>query len=309
MAENSKIEWTDHTFNPWIGCTKVSPACKNCYAERDFDHRYGKAKWGPNGTRVITSDANWKKPLAWDRAANADGLRRKVFCASLADVFEDWQGPILAAGSQPVILGKDGRASTGDRMTMQDVRNRLFELIDATPNLDWLLLTKRPENVAKMWPAYFPGGYIAEAGAMNQEGRRENVWLGTSIENQRWANNRLPYLHQAKRNGLVRTTFVSAEPLVGPVTLYGRLNGKTYSHLGGPGIDWVITGGESGPDARPCDPDWFRSLRDQCDACDVPFFFKQWGEFDEHQVRVGKKNAGRLLDGRTHDGFPLVQFS
>jgi protein gp37 len=134
---------------------------------------------------------------------------------------------------------------------------------------------------------------------------RNNVWLGTSIENQEWADKRLPYLHEAKRIGLVQTTFVSAEPLVGPVMLEGRLHGITYHHLGGAGIDWVITGGESGPDARPCDPDWFRSLRDQCADVNVPFLFKQWGEFDEHQVRVGKKNAGRLLDGRTHDGFPV----
>lgn len=301
MAENSKIEWTDNTFNPWIGCTKVSPACKNCYAERDFDYRYGKAKWGPNGTRVITSDANWKKPLAWNRQAAADGVRTRVFCASLADVFEDWQGPILS--SDGTILGKDYRASAGKhRLTMNDVRQRLFDLIDATPNLDWLLLTKRTKNIAPMWPAYFPGGYMAEAGAMNQEGQRENAWLGTSIENQEWADKRIPEL--LKCRSLSPVLFLSCEPLVGPVDLGGFFSdtpGDTFD----PGIDWVITGGESGPDARPCDPDWFRYLQDQCATAGVPFHFKQWGEFDEHQVRVGKKNAGRLLDGRTHDGFPV----
>jgi len=308
LAENSTIEWTDHTFNPWIGCTKVSPACKNCYAERDFDHRFGKAKWGPNGTRVITSDANWKAPLVWDRAAKADGVRRKVFCASLADVYEDWQGPILSSGG--TIMGKDYRASVGNRLTMQDVRRRLFDLIDVTPNLDYLLLTKRPENILSMWDD-MPRGFPHK--------RRDNVWLGTSVENQEWAEKRIPELLRCRE--LSPVLFLSCEPLVGPLDLtritagfnvsLDALRGEVASNLSGylvddnhPAIDWVITGGESGLKARPCDPEWFRSLRDQCDAAGVPFHFKQWGEFDEKLVFVGKKNAGRLLDGRTHDGVP-----
>lgn len=306
MAENSKIEWTDHTFNPWMGCTKVSPACKNCYAERDFDHRYGKVQWGPSGTRVLTTDANWKKPLKWDREAKEAGQRKRVFCASLADVFEDWQGAILGSSGARKAVWPDGSIVLGDCsesygpphipggvrshwMTMNDVRYRLFKLIDATPNLDWLLLTKRPENALQMW--------VGEI--------RKNVWLGTSVENQEWADRRLPHLHQAKRSGLVATTFISAEPLVGSIMLQGDLGGKTYNHLGHGGIDWVITGGESGPDARPADPAWFQSLRDQCQSAGVPFHFKQWGEFDSKQVRVGKKHAGRLLDGITHDGLPV----
>lgn len=281
MAENSKIEWTDHTFNPWMGCTKVSPACANCYAERDFDHRYKKVQWGPSGTRVVTSDANWRKPLQWEREAGSAGVRKRVFCASLADVFEDWEG---------VMRWSDGQEVPG---TMNHVRQRLFNLIAVTQNLDWLLLTKRPENIERMWHAVSPHGHYFH-----------NVWLGTSIENQEWADKRLAYLHGAKRTGLVSQTFVSAEPLVGPVILQGEANGKTYNHLGAGGIDWVITGGESGPNARPCKPEWFRSLRDQC-ADHTAFHFKQWGEFDETETRVGKKNAGRLLDGRTHNGLPL----
>jgi len=278
MAENSKIEWTDHTFNPWMGCTKVSPACKNCYAERDMDHRYGKVQWGPNGTRVKTSVDNWRKPLRWNRDAQEKGVRYRVFCASLADVFEDWDGPMLT--------------HTGEQyeLTMAGVRRELFQLIDNTPNLDWLLLTKRPENITELWVG----------------GTRSNVWLGTSIENQEWADKRLPHLHHVKRQGFVNTTFVSAEPLVGPIMLKGEQDGLTYNHLGRMGIDWVITGGESGPDARPCKPEWFQSLRDQCVAAGTAFHFKQWGEFDAEEKRVGKKNAGRLLDGRTHDGLPIV---
>ena len=297
MAENSGIEWTDHTFNPWMGCTKVSPACKNCYAERDFDHRYKKVNWGPSGERRMTTDANWNKPIKWNREATAS--RPRVFCASLADVFEDWQGPILDHNATQLFTHDNGNivrladanvdAPYHREATMDDLRKRLWALIDATPNLDWLLLTKRPENFDRMW----------------DRASRENVLLGTSIENQEWADKRLSYLHNAKRYGFVSKTFVSAEPLVGGVILQGNANGKTYNHLGDGGLDWVITGGESGPAARPCEPDWFRSLRDQCEATGTPFHFKQWGEFDEHQNRVGKKNAGRLLDGKTHDGVPL----
>jgi len=295
MAENSRIEWTDHTFNPWIGCTKVSPACHNCYAERDFDHRFGKAKWGPSGTRVVTSEANWDKPRAWNADAEKDGVRRRVFCASLADVFEDWRGQMLDSNSEPLMFDKTPRSTIYPKRprpaTMVDLRAALFQLIDETPWLDWLLLTKRPENIMDMFP--------------KTELFRQHVWLGTSIENQEWADRRLHYLHDAKRYGMCGRTFVSAEPLVGPVVLQGRRTEKAYNHLGDGGIDWVITGGESGPDARPCDPEWFRSLRDQCELSGTPFHFKQWGEFDEHQNRVGKKKAGRMLDGITHDGVPI----
>lgn len=109
MAENSHISWTDNTFNPWMGCTKVSPACQHCYAERDMDHRYGKVSWGPNGNRVKTSEANWRKPLRWNREATDSGKRLYVFCASLADVFEDWKGPIVNAAGQTLYQMPDGK--------------------------------------------------------------------------------------------------------------------------------------------------------------------------------------------------------
>lgn len=328
MGEKTEISWCDATFNPWMGCTKVSQACQNCYAERDMDHRYGKVQWGPSGTRSKTSDANWRKPLKWNRDAEKAGIRVSVFCASLADVFEDWQGPILDHNRQQLFhvingikpsqsksISKRWEAQGCTPITMDDLRCDLFALIDATPNLDWLVLTKRPENVKKMWPAKFDGptkvdllgpmpdlsrGVPWSDGNRNND-QRSNIVLGTSIENQEWADRRLPYLHAAKRYGLVNRTFVSAEPLVGPIMLQGELDGKVYNHLGEGGIDWVVTGGESGPNARPCDPEWFRSLRDQCAASGTPFHFKQYGEFNEHQDRVGKKNAGRLLDGREHN--------
>lgn len=275
MAENSKIEWTDHTFNPWIGCTKVSPACQNCYAERDMDHRYGKVAWGPSGTRVKTSEDNWRKPLRWNREAGENGIRYRVFCASLADVFEDWRGPI-----------HDHRGERIDS-TMDDLRRDLFELIDATPNLDWLLLTKRPENIRAKWHSF---SWQTQCDVPY----RSNVWLGTSVESSDYLS-RIDSLKVA--GGLVSVLFISAEPVVGPIPTLG-------DYLDG--ISWVIAGGESGPCARPADPNWFRMIREQCEVHGVPFHFKQWGEFDENQVRVGKKVSGRVLDGITHDGVPAV---
>ena len=310
--EQSKIEWTDHTFNPWMGCTKVSPACKNCYAERDMDHRYGKVSWGPKGTRVLTADANWKKPIKWDKEAREYNLsqgqanygfgmmkRPRVFCASLADVFESWGGSVndhkgnvlyhsWVAGKYTSDVPPENLATQRPAVSLGDLRRRLFELIDSTPNLDWLLLTKRPQNFERMWDGK----------------KRTNVWLGTSIENQQYADSRLQYLHDAKRSGLVAKTFVSAEPLVGPIYLQHRTSDRVYNHLGEGGLDWVITGGESGPGARACDPDWFRSLRDQCKEAGTPFHFKQWGEYDENQQRLGKKKTGRMLDGELYDGVP-----
>lgn len=352
MAENSAIEWTDHTFNPWEGCQKVGPGCDHCYAETR-NARFGGGvapNWGPGAPRRRTSMANWRKPLAWQTAAAeffaAHGRRQRVFCASLADVF--------------------------DNAVLERWRQGLFELIEETPDLDWLLLTKRIGNVAAMtdfawgtrdWPA--------------------NVWLGATIVNQTEADRDIPKLLGLEGP---RVRFLSMEPLLSAVDLTSikapRYDDEPLDSLdidwrfdalttgdhywfdgehGQPGdcsdgpdrqhrIDWVIAGGESGPHARPVHPDWVRRLRDQCSAATlggdhapVPFLFKQWGEhslsFDRdrddpdwrncdqfsrkrgqwfniaggtgfhgdrvhYAERVGKKLAGRLLDGVTHDGAP-----
>jgi protein gp37 len=392
MAENTKIEWATHTFNPWLGCSKVSPACMNCYAERDFDHRLGQVQWGPNGTRVLTGSENWAKPLKWNRdvqrqfeVAQAQWVadccvgtksypepelkqfRKRVFCASLADVFEDWQGPILNSKGERILIACNGDSyftsgpvSNSRDLTMDVVRQRLFALIDATPNLDWLLLTKRPENIRKMWPAVgFPGAGVP--GTLGRQLHLSNVWLGTSVENQEYADKRIPEL--LKCRDLSPVLFLSCEPLLGPIdlsypdSLYPDgpeyccsgfecgcrglpIDPPAYLNKAFGGVDWVIAGGESGPQARPSDPDWFRSLRDQCQAAGVPFLFKQWGEWvpsdhdsvkmSDNEVcpwndkprsdvidtkqrdnsntvmcRVGKVRAGRVLDGVTHDGFPV----
>lgn len=175
MGRESKISWTHSTFNPWIGCTKVSAGCAHCYAEATMDTRWGRVKWGDNGTRSKTSEKYWRDPIRWNADAIAARERRRVFCASLADVFED-------------------------RDELIPWRSELMDLIIATPQLDWLLLTKRPENIDRM-----VGGWT----------NRHNVWLGTSVENQETANERIPKLMQCGAAVL----FLSCEPLLGPIDL------------------------------------------------------------------------------------------
>ncbi|AOK61950.1 hypothetical protein WM29_22725 [Burkholderia ubonensis] len=366
MAENSNIEWTDHTFNPFIGCTKVSPGCDHCYAEHLMDTRMHKVVWGPHGERVRTSASTWRQPIRWNARhaefSAAHGRRQRVFCASLADVFDNAVDPAW--------------------------RRDLFALIAQTPNLDWLLLTKRIGNVPTM---------LRHIGV---DRIPDNVWLGATIVNQAEADRDIPKLLAVP----ARVHFLSMEPLLGPVELRlptriwtnsaggrscdhccngDRCDDPTHCERGRPDwhvrcpycrgtgrgkpIDWVIVGGESSPGARPMHPDWARSLRDQCAASGVPFLFKQWGEWkpvsqmDEtrslyrsnriaregedqgviddlygsackvdqlclridgnhvpidspnaflagtspmHAFKVGKRAAGRLLDGRTHDEFP-----
>ncbi len=228
MGENSKIEWTDHTFNPWSGCTKVSPACDNCYAERGEDKRFGRAEWGKHGKRYVMK-TTWADPPRWDKKTAKAGVRARVFCASLADVFED-------------------------HPDLPPWRERLWALIEETPNLDWLLLTKRPGNIPKMMPE---GGF------------GPNVWLGATVENQEFAKGRIKQLLRVPAT----VHFLSCEPLLGPLNIAEWLSK----------LDWVIAGGESGPGARPTDPQWFESLRDQCLHYDVPFHFKQWGNWTPHK--------------------------
>lgn len=320
MAENSNIEWTRHTFNPWIGCQKVGPGCDHCYAEA-WDARGMQGvgrRWGPHAPRTRTSASNWRSPIKWNKAA--EGTRHRVFCASLADVFDN----------HPSIL--------------PEWREDLWALIRATPNLDWLMLTKRPGNIAKMLPPDWGRGY-------------PNVWLGCTVVNQEEADRDVPKLLAVP----AAIRFLSMEPLLGPVDLgmiwLRRFGGKPTdlsNRLGdyvqplrgnftdSPKINLVIVGGESGPHARPMHPDWARSLRDQCGAAGVPFFFKQWGEWGPSSPeeaagnprsgwrclaghphvpraaelypeagaafieRKGKAAAGRLLDGRTWDETPGV---
>jgi protein gp37 len=229
MAENSKIEWTDHTFNPWIGCTKVSPACDGCYAENLMSNRYGRVQWGPGEDRQRTGKANWRKPVAWDKAAKEAGTRRYVFCASLADVFDN----------------------EVDEMWRAD----LFTLIAATPNLIWLLLTKRIGNVMKMTDPMRGNPMLPT-----------NAAIGATIANQPEYDRDRMKLWEVKEALRPLFTFGSFEPLLGRVVL------DKYAP------DWIITGGETdqGPHkARYTVPDDFRYLRDQSIALGRAFFMKQ----------------------------------
>lgn len=383
MSANTKIEWCDSTFNPWIGCTRVSTAdtggggCDGCYAAISTPARTMGIVWGAKSPRHRTAPATWAQPVKWNREHDKffaeHGRRRRVFCASLADVFDN-------------------------EVDLNWIRD-LFDLIRATPHLEWLLLTKRVGNVERLYgechmdPPDGGSGYPWPA----------NATLGITVVNQKEADRDIPKALAVKKLYGIPRLFLSMEPLLGPVNLR-HLNedretnevdclkpytwdqeveqwrgttdqweeefedhyGQHPNGLTGPmhaGIDWVIVGGESGQGARPMHPDWARSLRDQCVAAGVPFLFKQWGEWalavdDDLPTRygsdactlfqcmcsngfvgqmeigsallhkpttwpkcfpggdgdssctivtvhrVGKNAAGRLLDGRTWDGFP-----
>lgn len=258
MGKDSKIEWTHHTFNPWIGCTKVSEGCAHCYAER-LNKRMGWTQWGDSGARVRTSESNWKQPLAWNRQCEKSGTRARVFCASLAD-WLDYKAPT-------------------------EWRVDLLRLIFETPKLDWLLLTKRPESwSARMLECASAGSSMAHNWVF-LKAPPENVWVGVSAENNAAWKSRVRELTAIP--AFIR--FVSAEPLLGPIEIAYE---SFYSDP-----DWVIVGGESGPGARPMNPDWVRGIQRGCADIGAAFFFKQWGGVD-------KKSTGRELDGRTWDEIP-----
>ena len=337
--EHSNIEWTDHTFNPWTGCTKVSPACDHCYAER-WAKRAGRGAWGPGETRLRTSEKNWRDPVRWNEQAARLGVRYRMFCASLADVF--------------------------DNAVPEQWRIDLMKLICETPHLDWLLLTKRIGNAAAMLESAFRAVHHQREGWADNV--LPNVWIGATICNQEEADRDIPKLLATP----ARVRFLSMEPLLGPVDLrripmaetcaseccgerrLDVLKGASYcgqcerdprdeNDENDSRVDWVIVGGESGPHARPMHPEWVRALRDQCAAVGAPFLFKQHGEWlatefcdddmamipskktvyvrqdgsfhdgsngvdffggDQETAWVGKKAAGRVLDGRTWDGLP-----
>lgn len=244
MAETT-IAWCDYTFNGWIGCEKVSPACRSCYASVDTYARVSASRglplWGPGSTRHVTSVANWRKPLAWDRkaASMTSDHKPRVFAHSLSDVAED-------------------------RRDLDEPRAWLSELIRRTPNLQWLLLTKRIEHMARL----FARDVL------------ERCWVGTTAEDQQRADERIPHLLQTP----AAVRFVSVEPMLGPVTLPryrpvidAATHPRDLAMAGSSPLDWVICGGESGPKARPFDVVAAEALRDQCRDAGVAFFMKQFG--------------------------------
>jgi protein gp37 len=369
MSENTKIEWCDHTFNPWQGCTKVSPGCLHCYAEtRDRRHLIEKVDhWGKGAPRLRTSAANWKAPLKWNaeahRVAQCPCGFRTLNWGRECDFNETNVAVCPRCGgvgalrlSRPRVFSASMADWLDDEVPIEWLADFLA-LIHATPHLDWLLLTKRPENwrtrvaAAMLFNGQRGGGLCTpetkswmhaydrdwkwlhpEQCMPGCETPPANVWIGTTVEDQTRADERIPAL--LKIPASVR--FLSCEPLLEHVFIRPEAFEALQWEEGQPSIQWVICGGESGPGARPMHPDWARSLRDQCAAAGVPFFFKQWGEwvsvwdspdgksFESCAVtaggekcsvfsmpagaaqfaRVGKKAAGRLLDGVEHSAFP-----
>lgn len=304
MGQNSHISWTTHTFNSIHGCTKVSLGCKNCYAET-LSKRFGKDIWGPTAARLPMSVKYWHQLILWDAAARKAGRRDRVFCNSMSDLFE---GPETCQNAASYQVVADGR-------------RRLLRSIPYLPNLTFLLLTKRTENilpmVADVWQSDWP----------------QNAWIGTSVEDQENTDRRVALLRAVP----APIHFLSVEPMLGQVTLP-----PDFLALGSSA--WVIAGGESGHQSRPGHADWYRRLRDQAVAGGVPFHFKQHGNWlhdsqldnldsssigvdqglnparlyvrgcqsrhdwsdGSRSFNVGKKEAGRLLDSRTWDEMPEV---
>lgn len=307
MAEHTNITWCDHTHNQWIGCARVSPACDGCYAAHQMDERFHRVVWGApgrgEGTRDLTSESNRAQPFKWNRKAQRDGTHPLVFGGSLNDPFDASVPPEWR-------------------------RDYFRDVIDKTPNLLWLLLTKRPQNIVPM--SEVAGGLPA------------NVALGTTAETQEYWDRNVSRLIFAKINLKPRFVFVSIEPVL------GRIN-PTLTSISGPlrniagsmqcfnplhseqswdyRVDWIITGGETDQGkrrARPSNPQWFREIRDACAETGTPYHHKQNGEYvsvseiegkgehfrfpDGRTVRrVGKESAGRTIDGHIYDARPEVR--
>jgi protein gp37 len=344
MAEASKISWTDATFNPWRGCTKVAEECRNCYAET-LSGRNPKSLgiWGPQGTRVVAAEnstSGWQAPVKWNRLAaqgklpdgspNPDGHRPRIFCASLADVFEEWPGQMVNTKGERLSMshpspsgpewwyGEPDCAGGEPLVTMSHVRLRLFRLIRATPGLVYMLLTKRPENIRPM---------IATTVGLDwwKANCAANVWLGTTAGLQETADANVPKLLEC--SDLSPCLWVSCEPMLGPVdftkwlNISGDAEPRWHCRCGTCNIPaylwacdscrqirpdrlrWIITGGESGPGARPCNPDWVRSIRDQCQAAGVSFHHKQFSQAD----MKGFKDFDAFPDDLKIREFPEVQ--
>lgn len=289
MSDSTKIEWSDATWNPVTGCTKVSPGCEHCYAETMYERFNGKGSFAT----VTTHPERLEKPLSWRKP-------RKVFVNSMSDLFHDDVPDEFIA--------------------------KVFAIMADCPRHTFQILTKRHARMRSLLTRFLTDRLVNavswDMGRGTVEDSRwplPNVWLGVSVEDQKWANIRIPALLDTP----AAVRWISAEPLLRPVDLHAYwLHGEpawgpeypepssptgmpVQDLIRKPRLDWVVVGGESGPGARPMDPDWAREIRDRCVEADVPFLFKQFGAHDVDGKRVGKGRAGRELDGRTWDQYPI----
>lgn len=281
MGDTSKIEWTDATWNPVTGCTKVSPGCDHCYAEGMFNRFNGPGAFDTvkHHSERLHLPYRWRKP-------------RRVFVNSMSDLFHD-------AIDERFIAQVFAVMAANERHTFQVLTKRHARMLSLLTSPRWAELLVGTGR----WPA-----------DLDPERPVDNVWLGVSVENQQWADIRIPALLATP----AAVRFLSCEPLLGPVDLTDALTVPLYNGgevirrlnrypLADPYIAWVIVGGESGPSARPMQAEWVRTIRDRCaENWPTAFFFKQWGSHDEHGKRMSKHDAGRLLDGRTYDEYPVT---
>lgn len=263
MGKETSIEWTDHTFNPWWGCQRISVGCEHCYAET-LDNRWHNGKhWGAGATRKIASETYWLQLDQWNRDAKLKKKNALVFVASMSDWAED-------------------------RPELIEPRQKLMKAIEKNKYLTFQLLTKRPENIKRFTPPYWWGDCLSGGDSFP-----DNVWIGITAENQEIWNNRKKYLFEIP----CKVKFLSYEPALAPIMLTENVNIE---------LDWVICGGESGTKARAMSSKWAQLMQHQCKQFGIPFFFKQWGEYNEQGVRVGKKKAGSLLQGINYKQFPTI---
>jgi protein gp37 len=344
MSTKTKIEWTDATWNPLRGCSRKSPGCMNCYAERQAIRQAAPGKPYHGLVHIANGHPQWTGVVRFDEKKLLDPLKwrqpHRVFVNSMSDLFHE--------------------------TVPDETIDKIFAVMALCPQHTFQVLTKRPERMREYFKPYdrldLRSAFIGRwAGLWHQERTgipvfqwsglpMPNVWLGTSVENQEWADKRIPHLLETP----AAVRFISAEPLLGPLNLLvpdlRRENVKVDALYGSYGLDWVIAGGESGPGARPAHPDWFRSLRDQCEKTSKAFFFKQWGAWvkyvdrdvedpdwrqdytrmnrsDSFRIlnlaggqgfhgervhvmqRVGKKAAGSLLDERTWHEYPTTNIA
>lgn len=309
MSDRSKIEWTDATWNPVTGCTKVSPGCDHCYAETLAERFRGTpGHYYEHGFDVQLRPEKLDQPLRWRRP-------RRVFVNSMSDLFHDAVPDKFIAHVWAIM-------AAADQHTFQVLTKRHGRMRSLLTTVDfWRMVSYRLEDM----------GIDAYPSPLDLP---PNVWVGVSVEDQKRADLRIPGLLDTP----AAVRFLSCEPLLGRVDLSRWLTHDdecassddppwctcTLEHRRGDPyfykdrIDWVIVGGESGRDARPMHPEWARTLRDQCQTAGVPFHFKQWGEWGlqgwrvdptaTEMKRMGKRNSGRELDGRTWDEFPRGDF-